>query len=67
MRFQVCKMKNKENNQKKYGLLPTKIAESEIVPLGHGLCGYGGANPFTLRKPGKTHSLLALIMIDPAI
>jgi hypothetical protein len=38
---QVCQMTNKE--RKKYGLLPPKIAESDIVSLGHGLCGSGGS------------------------
>jgi hypothetical protein len=54
------------NNGKKYGLLAPKIAESEIVSLGHDLCGTGGTHAFTIRKPAKTHSLLALTMIDPA-
>jgi hypothetical protein len=31
------------------------------------MCGSGGANPFTIRTPAKTHSLLVLTMIDPAI
>jgi hypothetical protein len=59
-------MTNKEPIHKKYGLLPTKIAESDTVSLGHGLCGSGGTTPFTIRTPAKTHSLLALTMIDPA-
>jgi hypothetical protein len=50
---------------KKYALLPTKIAESDTVSLGHGLCESGGTHPFTIRTPAKTHSLLALTMIDP--
>jgi hypothetical protein len=29
--------------RKKYGLLPPKIAESDIVSLVHGLCGSGGS------------------------
>jgi hypothetical protein len=36
---QVCQITKKE--RKKYGLLPPKIAESEIVSLGHGFCGSG--------------------------
>jgi hypothetical protein len=28
---------------KKYGLLPPKIAESDILSLDHGLCGSGGS------------------------
>jgi phosphatidylethanolamine-binding protein (PEBP) family uncharacterized protein len=50
---------------KKYGLLSPKIAESERLSLGHGLCGSGGTIPFTIRTPAKTNSLLALTMIDP--
>jgi hypothetical protein len=56
-----------KKERKKYGLLPPKIAESDIVSLGHGLCGSGGTAPFTIRKPAKTNSLLAPTMIDPAI
>jgi hypothetical protein len=62
---QVCQTTKK--NRKKYGLLPPKIAESDNVSLGHGLCGSGGTSPFTIRTPSKTHSLLALTAIDPAI
>jgi hypothetical protein len=51
---------------KKYGLLPPKIAQSDTVSLGHGMCGSGGSTPFTIRTPAKTHSMLALTMIDPA-
>jgi hypothetical protein len=61
---QVCQMTKKE--RKKYGLLPPKIAESDTVSLGHGLCESGGITPFTIRTPAITHSLLALPMIDPA-
>jgi hypothetical protein len=53
-----------KKNRKKYGLLPPKIAESDSQSLGHGICGSGG--PLTIRTPFKTHSLLALTMIDPA-
>jgi hypothetical protein len=49
---------------KKYGLLPPKIAECDTVYLVHGCVDLVG--PFTIRKPAKTHSLLALTMIDPA-
>jgi hypothetical protein len=39
---QVCQMTKKENNRKKYWLLPPKIAESDTVSsLDHGLCGSG--------------------------
>jgi hypothetical protein len=34
-------MTKKENDRKKYWLLPPKIAESDIVSLDHGLCGSG--------------------------
>jgi hypothetical protein len=37
---QVCQMTKKE--RRKYGLLPPKIAEPDIVSLGYGLCGSGG-------------------------
>jgi hypothetical protein len=40
---QVCQMTKKENTRKKYGLLPPKIAESNTVSLGHGMCGFGGS------------------------
>jgi hypothetical protein len=64
---QVCQMTKKKSTRKKYGLLPPKIEESDTQSLGHGLCGSGGTTSFTIRKPAKTHSLLALTMIDPAI
>jgi hypothetical protein len=38
---QVCQMTKKE--RKKYGLLPPKIAESDTLSLGYGLCGSGGS------------------------
>jgi hypothetical protein len=62
---QVCQMTKKE--RKKYGLLPPKIAESDITSLGHGLCGSGGTHIFKIRTPAKTYSLLVLTMIDPEI
>jgi hypothetical protein len=55
-----------KKERKKYGLLPPKIAESDHHSLGHGMCGSGGTTPFTIRTPAKTHSLLALTIIDPA-
>jgi hypothetical protein len=64
--FQVCQMTKKERTCKKYGMLPPKIVESDTQSLGHGLCGSGGTHPFTIRTTAKTHSLLALTMIDPA-
>jgi hypothetical protein len=63
---QVCQITKMDHGRKKYGLLPPKTAESDTVSLGHGLCGSGGTHPFTIRTPAKTHSLLALTMIDPA-
>jgi hypothetical protein len=58
--YQVCQMTKKE--RKKYGLLPPKIAESDPwVMVCVDLVG-----PFTIRTPAKTHTLLALTMIDPA-
>jgi hypothetical protein len=55
-------MTKKENNRKKYGLLPPKIAESDPwVMVFVDLVG-----PFTIRTPAKTHSLLTLTMIYPA-
>jgi hypothetical protein len=56
-------MTKKERAGKKYGLLPLKIAESDPwVMVNVDLVG-----PFTIRTPAKTHSLLALTMIDPEI
>jgi hypothetical protein len=54
----------KKKKKKKYGLLPPKIAESDTVSLGHGMCGSGGS--IYIRTPAKAHSLLALTMIDLA-
>jgi hypothetical protein len=59
-------MTKKEQTRKKYALLPPKIAESDMVALGHGMCGSGGTTPFTIRTPAKT-TLLAFAIIDPAI
>jgi hypothetical protein len=51
-----------KKERKKYGPLPPKIAESDSwVMVCVDLVG-----PFTIRTPAKTHSLLALTMIDPA-
>jgi hypothetical protein len=51
-----------KKERKKYGLLPPKIAESDPwVMVCVDLVG-----PITIRTPAKTHSLLALTMIDPA-
>jgi hypothetical protein len=56
----VCQLTKRK--RKKYGLLPPKIAESEPwVMVCVDLVG-----PFTIKTPPKTHSLLALTMIDLA-
>jgi hypothetical protein len=54
--------------RKKYGLLPPKIAESDTVSPGHGLCGSDGSiyNKDTSQNT-LSSSLLALTMIDPVI
>jgi hypothetical protein len=59
-------MTKKERARKKYGLLPPKIAETELGSLDHGLRGSVGTHPFTIRTTDKTYSLLTLTMIDPA-
>jgi hypothetical protein len=65
---QVCQMAKKEPTRKKYGLLPPKIAESDNVPLVHGLCRSGGSiyNKDTSQNTLFV-SLIALTMIDPEI
>jgi hypothetical protein len=55
-------MTKKENMRKKYGLLSPKIAESDPWAI---VC-VDLVGPFTIRTPAKTHSLLALTMINPA-
>jgi hypothetical protein len=62
----LCQMTKKERTCIKYGLLPPKIAESDAVSLIHGLCGSGGSRPFQIMTQAKTHSMLALTMIDQA-
>jgi hypothetical protein len=59
-------MTKKEDTRKKYGLLLPKIAESDTQSLCYGLCGSGGNTPFAIRTLAKTHSLLAMTIIDPA-
>jgi hypothetical protein len=39
---QVCQMTKKEQQRKKYGLIPPKITVSDIVSLGYGLCASVG-------------------------
>jgi hypothetical protein len=62
--YQVCQFTKKERTCKKYGLLPLKIAESDTVSLGHGMCGSGESLPFAIRTSAKSHYLLALTIID---
>jgi hypothetical protein len=50
---QVCQMTKKD--RKKYGLLPPKIGESEIVSLGYGICGSGGSI-YNKNTSQNTHS-----------
>jgi hypothetical protein len=54
-----------KKEHKKYGLLPPKIAEFDIYPWFMVCVDLVG--PFTIRTPSKSHSLLSLTMIDPAI
>jgi hypothetical protein len=58
---QVCQMIKKECVSKKYGLLQTKIAEYDIVFM----VFVDLVVSFTIRTRAKTHSMLALTMIDP--
>jgi hypothetical protein len=55
-------MTKKERVCKKYGLLPPKTPEYDPWII---VC-VDLVGPFTIRTPTKTHSLLALTMIDPA-
>jgi hypothetical protein len=57
-------MTKKEHTRKKYGLLLPNIEESDIYPWVMVCVDLVG--PFTIRTPAKTHSLLALTMIDSA-
>jgi hypothetical protein len=59
-------MTKKEHTCKKYGLLPPKIGENLELDPWFMVC-VDLVGPFTIRTPSKTHSLLALKMIDPAI
>jgi hypothetical protein len=64
---QVCQMLKKDQRRNKYGLLPPKIAESDIVSLGHSLCVCGGSiyNKDTSQNTVSNH-LPSLTMIHPA-
>jgi Integrase zinc binding domain len=55
---QVCQRTKKEH--KKYGFLPPKLAEYDLWVM---VC-VDLLSPFTIKTPSKTHSLLALTMID---
>jgi hypothetical protein len=61
-------MTKKERESKKYGLLPPKIAESDIVSLGHGVCNWWVPSIYNMDTSQNTlsASMLALTMIDPA-
>jgi hypothetical protein len=56
-----------KKERKKYGLLPHKIAESDLAFLDHGLCASGGSiyNKDTSQNT-LSYPLLALTMIDSA-
>jgi Integrase zinc binding domain len=56
----VCQLTKKE--RKKYGLFPPKTAESDPWVM---VC-VDLVDPFTIKTPLKTHSLLSLTMIDLA-
>jgi hypothetical protein len=56
----------KEQPRNKYGMLPPKIAESSTLYPWF-MASVDLVGPFTIRTPSKTHSLLALTMIDPEI
>jgi hypothetical protein len=59
-------MTKKKRTNKKYGLVPPKIAESDTASLDHGLCGSGGSihDKDTIQNTLSV-SLLTFIMIDP--
>jgi hypothetical protein len=61
---QLIQLTKKMKNCKKYELVPPKIAESDTAPWVMVCVDLLGL--FTIRIPAKTHSLLALTMIDPA-
>jgi hypothetical protein len=54
-----------KKEDKKYGLLPHKIAESDAISLVHDVCGSGGS--IYNKHTSQTHSLLAITMIDTEI
>jgi hypothetical protein len=74
---QVCQMTKKDSNCKKYGLFPPKIAESDTVSQGHGMCGSGGSiyNKDTSQNTlyactntdRSSHSLAGLKLSKPQI
>jgi hypothetical protein len=59
---------NTEKERKKYGILPPKIAESDIVTLGHGLYGSGESiYNKDISQNTLSSTLISLTMIDAAI
>jgi hypothetical protein len=63
--FHLSSMSNDKEGANNQEIWVVSTQNNRIWPLGLGLCGSGGS--ITIRKPAKTHSLLALTMIDPAI
>jgi hypothetical protein len=61
--YQLHEMTKKKRICKKYGLLPHKISEPDRQSLGYNCVDLVG--PFKIRKTSKTHSLIAIIMINP--
>jgi hypothetical protein len=62
---QVCQMTKKENNRKKYGMLPPEIAKSDTEFPGHVLCG-SGRSIYNIY-PQNTHSDFTHINISSSI
>jgi hypothetical protein len=60
--FHLSSLSINKKERKKYGLLPSKVAESDPWVMG---C-VDLVGPFTVKTPSKTQSLMALTMIDPA-
>jgi hypothetical protein len=61
-------MTKKEHTHKKYVLLPPKLAESDTLSLGHGLCGSVCSiyNKETIQNTLSVH-MLEITKIDPEI
>jgi hypothetical protein len=71
-------MTKKEHVCKKYGLIPQKILECDIISLGHVLCGTGGSiynkdtsqntlSAFTHNDRSRNTTLVALKLLKPKI